>query len=631
MLKQLRSSFLYAIVVVFVLLSGFSYVQYTRNASLLSTHIQLSAWSLAQLELEHQKFYSSLSLYQAGALDHKGLMFSYDMLWNRLTVFLQGKENAALRSRFGADETVSSLFALIRSYEPIISDPAKLTDAELSRMHLAIEPFTSQIREIMVLNFTGPEALSRMDSIRKQQHLLALNIAGLVLSGLILVVYLLRQNRKERFRAMHDSLTGLYNRGAFQQALKQNQSQRHAQLSALALIDLSRFRDINSAMGQAHGDELLIDMARLLVRHGRKDDLVARLDSDHFAILMTNLSSREETLGHLHLLQQLLMTECLSQETRFQLEVRAGICFLHPELSSDQAMSQASLALIEAKKKAVNTPVSFAPAMAERSRRQQMLSRDLRTQLLETPVADTQLYLVYQPIYDMQSQQLRGAEVLIRWSHPTLGAIPPMELIDMAESHRLGQLLGDWIFNRIGSDALVLAPGLRLSVNLSPSLFNHGLPQWLLGGLQRAGLTPEQLMVEITENTVMASMQRSRSILHRVRDAGIEAALDDFGTGYSSLSYLRELPVDKLKIDKSFIQGLSHKASQRAFVGTMMQLANHLQLEVVAEGIETEEDARAARQLGCQQAQGFFFSYPLEASAMRRLLPSLPSMPDTLH
>ncbi len=616
MKKWLNSLVLYGVALVFLGLSAISLNEYFHNAQIISSHIQLSAWSLAQLELEQQKFFNNLRLFQAGAISHKELMFSYDMLWNRLTIFLEGDENRDIRSRFHAEKTVGEFFDLLRKLEPTMLH-LKQNSEPISQLVQDVAGYQSRIRELMVLNFTGPEASKQLDGIRQSQRILAFNISGLVLSGCLLVFYLLRQSRRYNQLALSDPLTGLANRSAFQQQLNLTFSRRQRGLSALCLIDLNNFREVNLTLGQAQGDDMLKRVAQRIRAHLRQQDMVARLDSDDFAIILRDLDSREEGLGLMRYLQRVLVFEYLAQEKVFQVDVGIGVAFMHDVVSDDDIMLEASLALSEAKRSKEHAVALFEPWMSEQEHRRRELLQSLR-RLLEGRVVDGALRLVYQPVYRLSDQAMLGAEALIRWAHPHYGNIPPPELIELAENNGLGRALGEWLFSRLQFDRdvnrVTWPDGMTVALNLSPSLFHAGLPEWVAGQLQRTGFRAEQLVLEITENITMVDFQRSKQILEALKQMGIKVALDDFGTGYSSLSYLRELKVDKLKIDRSFVHNLHEDQNQRMFVMSIVQLAHHLQVQVVAEGIECRPEELLATELGCDEGQGYLYARPLEAS-----------------
>ncbi|WP_305856704.1 putative bifunctional diguanylate cyclase/phosphodiesterase [Balneatrix alpica] len=618
--SRLSKLALYLISLIFLGLSVVSLNGYYRNAHLLSAHIQSNAWSLAQLQLDHRKFVYNLRLYAEGVIEQRELLLSYDLLWNRLSVFLKGRETKELRRRFGAEELAQQLWQQLQAAEPHILN-SQSQDAVVMTMFEEFEAFQAPIHELMLLNFTGPEASKQLDGIKASQRQLSINLTGLVISGWLLVLYLWRQSRRYNALAMQDSLTGLLNRSAFQKNLRSEYKPR-----ALVLIDLNHFRQVNDALGQAEGDELLRQVAQVLRRNLAKDALIARLDSDVFALLFKQQSKRAQVLVWLRAVQRQLVFEYKAQDRVIWVDAGIGVTFIGEAQSVDPDLlfDEASLALAEAKRKDhADSLVIFEGWMREQeSRRRNLLlrlQRVLKERLVEGP-----LRLVYQPIYQLRDGRLLGAEALVRWQDPDYGAIAPLELVALMENNGLGKAFGEWLFARLKYDLsrqqLYWPPGMTVALNLSTSLFNEDLATWVQQQAQQAGLAPEQLVLEVTEDIAMIDFARSKAIIASVKACGATIALDDFGTGYSSLSYLRELKVDKLKIDKSFIRDLHENEDQRMFVTSIVSLAHYLGLEVVAEGIETVDEEKVATELGCDQGQGYLYAKPLEVEAMVALL-----------
>ncbi len=257
--------------------------------------------------------------------------------------------------------------------------------------------------------------------------------------------------------------------------------------------------------------------------------------------------------------------------------------------------------------------------MLEEYQRRQRLAADLNLQLRRDDEEPSQLYLCYQPILPSGAAEQLGCEVLLRWQHPQLGYISPLEIVEVAESHGLGSALGDWIFGCLNRDLAclpaTLLARLEVAVNLSASQFHADLPDRIEQYLRNGPLPAPQLVLELTETIALKDFQLSQRIVQALTDKQIRVALDDFGTGWSSLSYLRELRVDKLKIDKSFIQGIDHDHRQQVFVRSITELAHNLGVKVVAEGVETRDEQTAVGRMGVNEVQGYYHARPLRLAA----------------
>ncbi|PPC75213.1 hypothetical protein C4K68_21480 [Pokkaliibacter plantistimulans] len=617
-MARLRPWLLYLMVLVFVLLSGFSIAGYFTNVHLVSVQQQSSAWSLSQLQLQLQRFCLSLQLYEAGRRDKEQLQLSYDLLWSRVDIFLQGRDSEALRRQPGVTEQITQLAALLRANADTIS---ALPAGESTRSMVlggVFTPFQEVINTIMVDTLTSSESLQSLRTVERAQQQLAFSLIGLVISGLLLALYLLRQYRRYTLLALHDPLTSLANRSAFQMQLQQAAHQPGDAL--LCLIDLNQFKEVNLTLGQAQGDAMLQRTGRRLRANLPATAVIARLESDDFAVLLTDMADQSVVLCQLQQLQQVLLFEYFLPDRVFQVRASMGLALSKGGFDADALLAQASMALDQAKRSHSRTPVLFADAMAVAVSRRRALLESISMGLMDVSISNP-LRLVYQPLYALDCREMSGMEVLVRWQHPEFGAIAPLEIIELVENNGLGQTYANWLLERIRHDLhldeLPWPSHLRIAINLSPSIFTTQLPQWLDSRLAQIGLPAAQLLVEITETIAMVEFKRSQFIVNELHKLGITVALDDFGTGYSSLSYLRELQVDKLKIDKSFIRQLHADRKQRMFVRHIVRLSHYLDVSVVAEGIETEAEERMAHKLGCDEGQGYYYARPLEAEAMR--------------
>ncbi|MFC4425137.1 EAL domain-containing protein [Deinococcus navajonensis] len=422
------------------------------------------------------------------------------------------------------------------------------------------------------------------------------------------------------YRATHDALTGLANRAHFQAELERALHSGHP--FGVLFLDLDRFKQVNDTLGHNVGDELLQEVARRLSGVVRSGDLVARMGGDEFTIILRALRGTPDAERVAH-----KILNALSQSFEVcghALHVTASIgVAVAPEDGADATSLQkhADIAMYRAKHEGKNGVRTFQPAMGDETTERVDLERDLREALVRE-----EFVLHYQGQFDVRSQALVGFEALVRWQHPTQGLLPPGKFIHVAEDSELILPLGDWVLRQACRQAAAWGAnerGFTISVNVSALQFEHAnLLQSVEQALASSGLNPRRLILELTESVVLRHPEAAAGHLTRLRDLGVRIALDDFGTGHSSLSLLRQMPIDVLKIDRSFIQD-SHPweaASSRVLIGVMVTLAHGLKMKVTAEGVETAEQHALLRELGCDVLQGFLLSRPLAASQAEALL-----------
>src|SRR5882724_370668 len=433
-------------------------------------------------------------------------------------------------------------------------------------------------------------------------------------------------NARLRHAATHDALTGLPNRVLLADRLRQAiaRSSRHQMRFAVLVVDLDRFKAINDSLGHIAGDELLQEVARRLSDLLRKEDTLARLGGDEFVLLIHEVSTPQdaEEVARKVLSQVALPVQLAGLDVHVSPSV--GICLCPDDgVDSETLLQHADAAMYHAKKKGRNTYQFFAPAMNAFARERLELESGLRTAL-----AQREFELHYQPKVDVATGRIESAEALIRWRHPKRGLIPPGGFIPLAEETGFIVQLGEWVLYEACRQARAWqAEGLhlRMAVNLSARQFRQdSLIETVRGALTAARLEPRYLELELTESAVMQDAESSVQIMRRLSDAGLRISVDDFGTGYSSLSYLRRLPLDKLKIDRSFIREIVTSRDDAEIVRAIVTLAHSLHLKVIAEGVETAEQLTFLRSLGCDQYQGFHCSPPLPPAQFIALLPHRP-------
>ena len=412
-----------------------------------------------------------------------------------------------------------------------------------------------------------------------------------------------------RYLAMHDSLTGLPNRLQLRQHLDRAvaRAKRHGHLMAVLCLDLDRFKNVNDTLGHATGDALLAEVSARLRESVRESDLVGRLGGDEFAIVAEDLDAPEDAMRLARRVCAALGEPYHVNEHEVTSSGSIGIAIgPHDSEAPDALLKNADLALYRAKEDGRNTFRFFEPAMDAALQKRRKLENDLRNALRKN-----QLYLDYQPQFDLVSGRLSGYEALVRWWHPGEGEIPPTTFIPIAEETGLIVPLGEWILKTACSYATTWPLDTKLAVNLSPAQFKtqdvYGLVRRVL---TETGLEPERLELEITEGIILQNTDAVFDTLTRLDQLGVAIAMDDFGTGYSSLSYLTRFPVKKIKIDRSFIDTLGTSPQTSAIVSSIVGLGQSLHVTITAEGVETEGQAAMLRKWGCDQVQGFYYGKP---------------------
>ncbi|HTP37131.1 MAG TPA: EAL domain-containing protein [Methyloceanibacter sp.] len=413
-----------------------------------------------------------------------------------------------------------------------------------------------------------------------------------------------------RHLALHDSLTGLPNRLQFHQHLDRavSRAKRHGQLMAVFGLDLDRFKHVNDTLGHATGDALLAEVAARLKESVRDSDLVGRLGGDEFAIVAEDLAAPEDAMRLARRVCTALGEAYHVNGHELSTSASIGIAIgpVDDAEPSDTLLKNADLALYRAKEDGRNTFRFFEPAMDAALQKRRRLEADLRAALRKN-----QLYLDYQPQFDLESGRLTGYEALVRWWHPTEGEISPTTFIPIAEETGLIVPLGEWILHTACSYATTWPLDTNLAVNLSPAQFKtqdvYGLVRRVLS---ETGLEPHRLELEITEGIILQNTDAVMETLKRLDQLGVSIAMDDFGTGYSSLSYLTRFPVKKIKIDRSFIDTLGTSPQTSAIVSSIVGLGQSLHVTITAEGVETEGQAAMLKKWGCDQVQGFYYGKP---------------------
>ena len=431
-----------------------------------------------------------------------------------------------------------------------------------------------------------------------------------------------RQQSEETLRnlAHHDPLTQLPNRALFHERLTEalDTAGRVNRMVAVHCLDLDHFKDVNDRLGHPVGDLLLQQVAERLKACLRKSDTVARLGGDEFAVIQTNLVDDSGITVLAERMVEALTTPFDLGDERVHTGTSVGITvFPQDGTVADNLLKNADQALYRAKQEGRAKYRMFDPNMNAEIQARKALEIDLR----EALESEDQIFLTYQPQIEIATGRIAGVEALVRWRHPERGMVSPGEFIPVAEQTRLISEITEIVLReacRQGKawrdDGL---PDMRMSVNLSPADFKrHDVVDMITGILDDTGFDPHFLELEITEGMVMSGVEAVIETLHKLHAIGVELAIDDFGTGFSSMSYLKKFPVDRLKIDQSFMRGIENNVEDRSITKAIIKLGHSLGLKVIAEGVETEEQMEFLRIRHCQEAQGYLISRPIEADEL---------------
>ena len=530
------------------------------------------------------------------------------------------------------DNAESGIFIVDNTGRLSSWNPAFARLLEISPTKAPIAPFflyelswenPNDIVELLDKTFIGNRSANQDIPMRRRNHVrLWLNVAlspvgDELLQGIVHDVSELKEAEAQaRRQAVTDSITGLANRagleGHLQTQIKQYLLTQKNGFTLLS-IDLDKFRQIIEGIGVPAGDEILRTVANRLSTVVKRNDTLARLTADIFGVVLQDIShgqTIEYIVGRImHALRQPYFVD----GSPIQLHASIGIA-LFPNDGSDAPtlLRHAELAVDKAKASGGNSFVFFDPTLAEAAEHRRHLENDLRL-----AIRKQHFVLFYQPIVDIQNNRLTGAEALIRWRHPNRGLIAPDQFIPVAEETGLINEIGLWVLESACQQLLAWQrAGLdyHLSINVSGRQIPHGMPPEVVAEvIQRHGIAPEKLALEITEGILLNNIDEALNWLQAIHRMGLRVYLDDFGTGYSSLSYLKRFPLETLKIDKSFVQDMQFDGNERSLVQAIIAMARSLGLNVVAEGVETAGHLQILREMGCHYAQGYYLSRPLPA------------------
>lgn len=520
-------------------------------------------------------------------------------------------------------EKQTQTYPALASYEPVIihnfSEDARFNTSELLTAHAVVSGI-----DVLVGGIEKPfgilGAYASKSSIFSTDDVAFLQGLANILSA---AVERQRSNEQLRYMALHDPLTGLPNRLLLTDRLNVAlaYAQRHNQQVALLFLDLDRFKYVNDVFGHGLGDQLLQEVARRLSSCVRAEDTVSRQGGDEFIVALTGIKEEQDAALTAEKLLNVIASPFLLEDTEIILGISIGVaCFPHHGKDTHTLMRNADAAMYVAKDVGRNGYQFYAPEMNMRALDRLTLESDLHR-----AVERDELFLMYQPQLTLSTGGVIGLEALIRWRHPTRGLVLPDQFIPMAEECGLIVSIGKWVLETAcRQHAYWVAQGVTkgsIAVNISAHQFRQGdFCEQVSDVLSRTGLPAHLLELEVTEGVVMQGIELVLHKLNKLRELGVTLAIDDFGTGYSSLNYLKQFPLHRLKIDQSFTHGLSSDQESGAITKAIIQMGLSLGLDVLAEGIETQEQQNYLKILGCHAGQGFLYAKPLSDSECEHYL-----------
>ena len=451
------------------------------------------------------------------------------------------------------------------------------------------------------------------------------------ISGFLKVAYDITERKRNEatilHMAHHDALTGLPNRTLLMDRI--DMAIRHARRAqgrvAVLMMDLDHFKRVNDSLGHQAGDQLLLAVARRLADSVRDTDTVARLGGDEFVVLLAEAGAREQIQRTVDRIVERIAAPVTINDQEILVTPSIGGC-LFPMDGQDATtlLKNADTAMYFAKSAGRSNSQWFAQSMHQQAEEKLALAAAMRRGL------DTgQFFIEYQPEVCLRTGKVLGLEALVRWQHPKRGVVPPAEFIALAEETGLIIPLGEWVLRTACREVMQIQQNsgerIALAVNVSPrQLQQSGWPEAVRRALGDSGLNPQLLELEITEGMLMQNPDESAKLLATLRLQGVGIVIDDFGTGYSSLAYLTRFPIDKIKIDRSFVRDLTFDVTDAAVIDAVIAMSHSLKIRVIAEGVETPEQLRYLRERGCDEAQGYHFSTPVPADQVADLLKDLP-------
>ncbi|WP_429058079.1 putative bifunctional diguanylate cyclase/phosphodiesterase [Aeromonas jandaei] len=611
---------LYFFILLFTGSTLYSLVQIQNATRVMEKYTYDVSWALMQLQLELGRFLNSVEVYHYGGIDHDALMLRYDILWSRTPILLSGQLRKSMEDKQKTLRLVQLIESNIRNMEPDITRlKVGSPDYQQIMMRLAPlqEPLSYSLASVMQKNINIYSENDR--HFAQLRNALLMMVSGLVISVLLLSALLIYEGRRHFSAARRDPLTGLPNRVALLEMMESYATQEMP--FGLVLVDINDFRDINSKFGYDTGDYLLNELAKRVKALCEEGESCGRLGGDQFAIIQRGSSDlrqiRELVARLLHSLKQ----DMVFDNYPFRLEVGIGIAFYPVDSDKTQELlSRVEQALFHSRKTHVPYVIYDNSLLNETARRKHLASD------MVMALEHNALELYYQPIVNLETGRCEAVEALLRWRHPELGFIPPNEVIMVAEEFQLAERVGSWVLNTACEQLYqwhqLGLVDLQMCVNISPGMYQRNLLKLVAKALMEHHLPARSLVLEVTEDTTMREVKNSLQLMQDLNQQGVLLALDDFGTGYSSLSYLQKLPVSKVKIDRSFIQGIDTSLEASELVANICRMGSMLGKILVCEGIETQAQLDVLRSLTDIHlyGQGYLFSRPEQAEKIYQTL-----------
>lgn len=590
-------------------------------------------WAATQSVAELLRLEQAVAVYSipGSDLDKDEVGLRLDILANRVEVIQHGEADELLQQD-------PELQSIVRDLAHAVDAAGRLM-AELDRPGpgLKLLDLLTPLNAKMALLAARAHAFSGDSVARDQQELERLHwiLSGLLISMIVAAFTLLALLFREAgvirrahdnlrglteelgHAAQHDALTGLPNRVLLYNETKRAIEQQRNNSLAVLFLDLDHFKEVNDTLGHSAGDLLLELVGQRLKKCVRPSDVVARLSGDEFAILLPVL----DEVGHIARVTERII-EMVSapysvegQQAIVGTSVGIAMC-PRDGLDADELLRNADIALYKAKAEGRATYRFYHPDMHSELQHQRALGIELRLALTRG-----EMELFFQPVIDLKTGAIAGAEALLRWNSPTRGMVSPAEFIPIAEDLGLIRPLGAWVLQQACAEAMRWPEHLKVAVNLSPKQF-HGseLVREVADTLDSTGLAANRLELEITESVLLQDSAAVLETLHELKSFGARIALDDFGTGYSSLSYLRRFPFDRIKIDQWFVRDITRQATSMFIIEAVITLARKLGMATTAEGIEGKEQLSLLYKAGCTEGQGYLFNRPMRASDFRALV-----------
>ncbi|WP_299196179.1 bifunctional diguanylate cyclase/phosphodiesterase [uncultured Amphritea sp.] len=612
-----KRALLIALILIFFISAAVSLFQLRQSITILDQYYTTSVFSMFQLKMELRRFDDALTLYQAAPntthLDQ--LKSRYDILWSRFPVLIEGDDGVQIRSIETAESTINQAFETVKSLENDIFNRLPVDPEYSVQIKQTLKPQVDAVDALSMQDYYRTNAiLNRSDSqVLDLQRQLILLMFGLIFTGSLLLLMIIRESRLNRHQAEHDSLTGIPNRAFLKKKISRYSDKK--QPFALHLLDLNGFKDINDTLGHHIGDALLQSVSRRMTEEidKRYNCVTCRLGGDEFAIIQSTVRGKQSL--------NIIADKIISLFDQ-PFEIGQHTCFIgasigsviYPEHGNDASslLTRADIAMYKAKERSNHsTQMLFDFEMDVQINRRQQLQRDLRE-----AIEAEKLQLVYQPIVSLEEQHVASLEALLRWNHETYGAIPPLEIIEIAEKYSIANLLGCWVIKQtclqIAQWQSMGLKAIPVAINISPSMHQLDLASIINQSLNEYGLPKGLIRVEVTEDTSMHILKETQNLLPELARQEISIALDDFGTGLSSLSHLQQLPIQTLKIDRCFISKITVDRTSSLLVKNIIRIGHDLGMRVVAEGIEDAAAAHLLTSFQCDFGQGYLFSKPLK-------------------